>query len=173
MPALELPEQDIVCVRAPNPGPYTLAGTNSWILGRAPAWLIDPGPALDEHLNALSAELEQRGGLGGIALTHDHGDHTEAVPHLKARYPDAPTAAARGEVDVILGDRDKLGPLEAISTPGHAPDHLTFVAGRTAFTGDTVLGEGSVFIAPAPGALAGYLEALRRLKALNLELICP
>src|SRR5437763_11681622 len=173
MPALELPEHDIVCIRAPNPGPYTLTGTNSWIVGRGPGWLIDPGPALDEHLNALTAELERRGGLGGIALTHDHIDHSEAVPHLTARYADAPVAAAHGQVDVILGDCETFGPLETISTPGHAPDHLTFIAGKTGFTGDTVLGEGSVFIAPDPGALTSYLAALHRLRALNLELICP
>ncbi|MBV9684148.1 MAG: MBL fold metallo-hydrolase, partial [Solirubrobacterales bacterium] len=80
-----MPGHEIVGIRAPNPGPFTLSGTNSWIVGRGPAWLVDPGPAIEEHVAAVSAEIERRGGLGGIALTHDHPDHTEAVPAIWAR----------------------------------------------------------------------------------------
>jgi len=113
MTRLEVPGQDIVGIRAANPGLFTLSGTNSWIVGRDPAWLVDPGPALDEHLSALSAELDDRGGLGGIALTHDHPDHTEGLPATRSRYPDAPVAAARGGVDVRLADGDRFGPSQA------------------------------------------------------------
>jgi glyoxylase-like metal-dependent hydrolase (beta-lactamase superfamily II) len=60
-----------------------------------------------------------------------------------------------------------------VATPGHAPDHLAFVAGRACFTGDAVLGEGSVFVAPDPGALRGYLAALERLRAMDLAVLCP
>jgi len=127
---VELPTHDVVGVRADNPGPFTLTGTNSWIVGRDPAWLVDPGPALEPHVEGLIAELELRGGLGGVALTHDHVDHAEAVPVIRARYPAAPLAAARGEVDVRLEDASVFGPLEAIRTPGHAPDHIAFVAGE-------------------------------------------
>ena len=63
---------------------------------------------------------------------------------------------------------DAFGPLRALSTPGHAPDHLTFLAGRAALTGDAVLGEGSVFIAPDPGAMASYLEGLEKLRSFIL-----
>lgn len=80
-----LARRDVAEVRAGNPGPFTLTGTNSWIVGRDPAWVIDPGPALASHLDALAAELERRGGLGGIALTHDHPDHAEAVGPLRER----------------------------------------------------------------------------------------
>jgi glyoxylase-like metal-dependent hydrolase (beta-lactamase superfamily II) len=68
-----------------------------------------------------------------------------------------------------------FGPLEAVSTPGHAPDHLAFVAGDVAFTGDAVLGEGSVFISPYPGALTAYLEGLERLRRMHgrLTLLLP
>jgi glyoxylase-like metal-dependent hydrolase (beta-lactamase superfamily II) len=66
-----------------------------------------------------------------------------------------------------------VGPLTAVAVPGHAPDHLAFVAGPVCFAGDAVLGAGSVFIAPGPGALAGYLEGLRRLRALPLDVLCP
>ncbi len=66
-----------------------------------------------------------------------------------------------------------FGPLEAVATPGHAPDHFAFVAGPAALTGDAVLGEGSVFIAPDPGALAAYLQALRGLRRRRLAVLGP
>jgi glyoxylase-like metal-dependent hydrolase (beta-lactamase superfamily II) len=170
---IELPGDHIVGIRADNPGPFTLSGTNSWIVGRDPAWLVDPGPELDEHVTALAGELDRRGGLAGIALTHDHADHTAAVPAIRARFPEAVLAAARGAVDVRLGEGDRFGELEAIRTPGHAPDHLAFVAGTAGLTGDAVLGEGSVFIAPDPGALAGYLQGLAKLRRRRLDVLCP
>jgi glyoxylase-like metal-dependent hydrolase (beta-lactamase superfamily II) len=173
MTRIELPGHDVVGIRAANPGPFSLSGTNSWLAGRDPAWLVDPGPALPEHIDSLSAELERRGGLGGIVLTHDHADHNEAVPAIRERFSSTPVAAARGDVDVILADGSEYGPFEAIQTPGHAADHLAFIAGAVAFTGDAVLGEGSVFIYPDPGALAAYLEGLERLRARELEVIAP
>lgn len=173
MTRLELPGTDIVGIRAANPSPFSLTGTNSWIVGRDPAWLVDPGPALPEHLDALTEELEARGGLGGLALTHDHLDHSEAVPSIRERFPEAKLAAAGGSVDVTLADGDRFGPLEAVATPGHAPDHLSYVAADVGLTGDAVLGEGSVFVFPDPGALSGYLDGLRRLQARRLRLIAP
>jgi glyoxylase-like metal-dependent hydrolase (beta-lactamase superfamily II) len=187
---------DVVLVRAENPGPFTLNGSNTWIVGREPAWVIDPGPALPAHVEAVAAEVERRGGLAAIALTHDHPDHAEGVPALRERLRidrSPPVAAARGSVDVRVHDGERIGPFEAVATPGHAPDHLTYVLdpvaagadasgadaaaagapGPIAFTGDAVLGEGSVFIAPDPGALAGYLAGLERLRARRLALICP
>jgi glyoxylase-like metal-dependent hydrolase (beta-lactamase superfamily II) len=168
-----LERHDVVGIRAGNPGPLSLGGTNSWIVGRDPAWVIDPGPPLPEHLDALAAELAARGGLGGIALTHDHPDHAEAVPALRERLGAAPVAAARGAVELPLPGGGRAGRLEALPTPGHAQDHLAFVLGEIAFTGDAVLGEGSVFLAPDPGALAGYLAGLKRLRARELALLCP
>jgi glyoxylase-like metal-dependent hydrolase (beta-lactamase superfamily II) len=173
MTRVELHEHDIVGIRAANPGPFTLSGTNSWIVGRGPAWLVDPGPALDEHLAALSAEIDGRGGLGGVALTHDHADHTEAVPAIRARYPGAPVAAARGDVDIELADGNEFGPLTTAATPGHAPDHLAFVTGTAALTGDAVLGEGSVFVSPYRGSLIAYLDGLSRLNTRELTVLCP
>jgi glyoxylase-like metal-dependent hydrolase (beta-lactamase superfamily II) len=173
MTRIELPEYDIVGIRAANPGPFTLTGTNSWIVGRDGAWLVDPGPALRDHVDSLAAELERRGGLAGVALTHDHADHGQALPAIRERFPGAPLAAARGDVDVRLADEIVFGPLTAVPTPGHAPDHVAFLIGPVALTGDAVLGEGSVFIAPDPGALAGYLEALQKLRSLPLRLLCP
>jgi glyoxylase-like metal-dependent hydrolase (beta-lactamase superfamily II) len=171
MTRLELAGHDGVGIRADNPGPFTLSGTNTWIYGREPAWLIDPGPALREHLDAISEELDERGGLGAVLLTHDHEDHAEAVPELILRFSPAPLAAARGAVTTLLGDGDRYGPFEVVATPGHAPDHLTFLTeDGIAFTGDAVLGDGSVFVV---GQLGEYLDGLRRLRARRLSLLAP
>jgi glyoxylase-like metal-dependent hydrolase (beta-lactamase superfamily II) len=170
---IELPGYDVLGIRADNPGPFTLTGTNSWIVSRNQAWLIDPGPDVGGHVDELAAALQDRGGLGGIALTHDHADHSAAVEPLRDRFGGVPVAAGRGDVDLVLAPGDRFGPLEAVSTPGHAPDHFAFVSGPVAMTGDAVLGEGSVFIAPDPGALVGYLKGLEELRARHLELLCP
>jgi glyoxylase-like metal-dependent hydrolase (beta-lactamase superfamily II) len=165
-----LAAHDVGLVRADNPSPFTLDGTNTWLVGRDPCWIVDPGPALDAHLDAVADEARRRGGAGGIAVTHDHPDHVEGVAGLRARLGDPPLAAARGTVDRALADGDRFGPLVAHAIPGHAPDHLAYVSGGVAFTGDAVLGEGSVFLV---ADLAPYLDALRRLRALGLALLCP
>ena len=169
---LEIPGHDVVGIRADNPGPLTLSGTNTWVVGRDPSWLVDPGPSLPGHLDALASETALRGGLGGIALTHDHHDHSEALSDVLELVGAAvPVGAASGSVgrDLVttatLADGDRFGPLGAIATPGHAVDHLAFGFGTMVLSGDAVLGEGSVFIAPDPGAMRAYLDALKRLQA--------
>ncbi len=166
----ELARLDIARLRAGNPGPYTLSGTNTWVAGRNPAWVIDPGPDLAGHLDAVAAEVEARGGAGGIAVTHDHLDHVEGVLALRDRLGRPPVAAARYAADVRLCEGARFGPLVAHAVPGHAPDHFAFVLGGACFTGDAVLGEGSVFV---EADLAGYLDGLERLRELPLEVICP
>ena len=159
-------------MRAGNPGPFTLSGTNSWIVGRDPAYLIDPGPAIDSHLDAIFAELSDRGGAAAILLTHDHRDHAEAAS-LAGERSGAPLAAAHEGATIRLEDGMSVGPLTAIATPGHAADHFSFIAGRVGFSGDLVLGSGSVFVAAEPGALRAYLASLERLRAIDLDLIAP
>jgi glyoxylase-like metal-dependent hydrolase (beta-lactamase superfamily II) len=166
----DLAEHGIARLRASNPSPYTLDGTNTWVLGRDPAWIVDPGPALPEHLDAVAAEVAARGGAGGIALTHDHEDHVEGVAALRERLGGPPVAAARFRGDVRLANGDAFGPLRALAVPGHADDHLVFVAGAVAFTGDAVLGAGSVFVT---ARLREYLAALEHLRGLGLAILCP
>jgi glyoxylase-like metal-dependent hydrolase (beta-lactamase superfamily II) len=164
---------DVALVRAPNPSPMTLSGTNTWVVGRGPAWVVDPGPALPVHVAAVAAAVQAGGGAGGIVLTHDHADHAEGVAALRDRLGGPPVAAMRHPADVRLRDGDTFGPFTALHLPGHAPDHVVLVAGDAGFTGDAVLGEGSVFVAPGGGGLGAYLDGLRRLRALGLARLYP
>ena len=124
--------------------------------------MVDPGPDDPAHLDRVIAAAG--GSVRGIVLTHDHPDHADGAEAL----------AARAGVSVERpGDGARVGPLEAIATPGHAPDHVSLRYGRVLFAGDTVLGAGSVFIAPGGGGMAAYLESLRRLRELELEVIAP
>lgn len=176
----------VTLVRAPNAGPLTLSGTNTWLAG-APAWLVDPGPADPGHVARVAAAAEERGGLAGIVLTHSHLDHSESVPLLRERFgvlvaafagdvstgPFGEPSLAGFEPDVGFRDGDACGPFRVVATPGHSPDHVALVWGNVAFCGDTVLGEGSVFIPPGGGSLAAYLDSLRRLRLLGLAALCP
>jgi glyoxylase-like metal-dependent hydrolase (beta-lactamase superfamily II) len=145
----------VVRVRAPNPSPLTLEGTNSYVVG---AWVVDPGPADPGHLEAVRRAAGQ--GIEGVVLTHSHADHAEGAGELGA-----PVRLPR--------DDEAVGPFRALATPGHSPDSVCLVAGRACFTGDTVLGSGSVFIAPGEGSLSAYLDSLRRLRGLDLDVLCP
>lgn len=180
---VSLDARGITLVRADNPGPKTLEGTNTWIVAiEGGAWVVDPGPDLDPHLDAVASVVAERGGLAGIALTHRHGDHADGVPGLLARLGAAPLASSTGWVpddapddttSVTVTEGDRVGPFEVVVTPGHAADHVVFVAGDAAFVGDTVLGRGSVLLVPHRGALPGYLAALDRLRARGLGLLLP
>ncbi len=170
---MTLERHDVALVPAANPGPFTLTGTNTWIAGRDPCWIVDPGPPLGEHVEAVLAEARRRGGAAGIALTHDHADHAGAAEAVRDAAGGIPVAAAGwAQADVVLADGDAFGPLQVVATPGHAVDHLAFVYRAVCFTGDAVLAQSSVFVAPDPGALRGYLAALARLRAMDLELLC-
>jgi glyoxylase-like metal-dependent hydrolase (beta-lactamase superfamily II) len=157
---------EIERIVAPNPGPMTLEGTNTYLYGSGPCAVIDPGPDDADHLQAVAAAGEARGGIGVILLTHSHGDHTEGA---------APLAAAVGEPSVVLptDGEEHLG-LRALATPGHAEDHVVFLTeDRVCFSADLVLGEGSTFVPPDGGSLAAYMSSLRLLQEQEIDLICP
>ncbi len=151
---------EIARLVASNPGPMTLQGTNTYLVGDHPCYVIDPGPADSAHVEAIAAEGKRRGGVAGVLLTHSHGDHSDAVPILGA-----PLMWGGGAADA--------GPFTALPTPGHARDHVCFVLDGVCFSGDLILGEGSSIVPADGGSMASYLDSLRRLGELELELICP
>ena len=147
--------EGVVRVRAENPSPLTLDGTNTYVVN---GWVVDPGPADASHLERIRAAVGGR--VEGVVLTHGHPDHADGADMLGASV-------------LRPGDGERAGPFDVIGTPGHSPDSVCLLRGGTCFTGDTVLGEGSVFIAPGEGSLADYLDSLRRLADLELEVLCP
>lgn len=192
---------EVVRILAPNPGPMTLEGTNTYVVGSAPAWVIDPGPADEAHIAEVRDIAEARGGIGGVVLTHSHLDHNAGVAMLGAGLA---LGHAEGFDDVAamfgdeiappppLGSRDgeRVGPFLAYSTPGHATDHVVFAldegdphprtrsggdAGLVCFCGDIILGAGSTIVPPAGGggSLRDYMASLELLAGLGATLLCP
>ncbi len=169
-------------MRAPNPGPLTGTGTNTWLFGsQGEVVVLDPGPASAEHLAAVSAAAQTMGVVVAIACTHHHPDHVEGAQEL-AQAVQAPLAVhhsrARGD-DLSLHDGDRLlvggAGLTALHTPGHASDHLCFFdpVGRTLFTGDHVLSGSTSLIQPPDGEMAAYLESLARVRGLGAARLLP
>jgi len=158
----------IVRVVAPNPGPMTQHGTNTWIVARPDgATVIDPGPDDPGHVAAV---LAAAGRVGRMLLTHAHADHCGAAAALRAASG-APVVAhhafpaATLRPDRTVGEGDTLSGLLVLHTPGHAADHLCFAdADGVLFTGDHVMGWSSTAIAPPDGDMAAYLHSLRRLR---------
>jgi glyoxylase-like metal-dependent hydrolase (beta-lactamase superfamily II) len=151
---------EIVRIVAPNPGPMTLEGTSTYVYGSDPCAVIDPGDDAPEHLEAIRAAAAERGGIGVVLLTHSHRDHSEGADRLGA--------------EVVLPKEGEVhGGLRALATPGHAADHVCFLAEGVCFSGDLVLGLGSTIVPPGGGALAAYMASLRRLQEEEIELLCP
>ena len=166
----------VVRVLAPNPGLYTLEGTNTWIVGRGPTIVIDPGPDDPGHLDEVSKEA---GRIAAVLLTHDHEDHAAGGPALAERAG-APLLAFRpppGGESIRDGQAVSAGRviLTAHHTPGHSPDSVSLfvVDGGLLFTGDSVLGRGTSVIDPPHGDLAPYLRSLARMRDLRPRTIYP
>ena len=164
------------CVLAPNASPWTLDGTNTWLL-TAPtsvrAVIVDPGPDDPLHLTRVTQALEESGASDVvILLTHGHIDHAEGARALAERIH-APVRALDpahrlGEEGVADGDVVDLGDwrVDVIGTPGHSGDSLSFRVphDETVLTGDTVLGRGTSLVAWPDGRLGDYLTSLERLR---------
>ncbi len=161
-------------LRAPNPGPMTLTGTNSYLIGVGPELaVIDPGPVIESHLQTLVESATERGGkIGLILVTHGHPDHYPGAARL-SELTGAPVAAHRSASfphQIELDDGERLYTagvtLTAIYTPGHATDHLCFYFEQedALFTGDNILGVGTTIVAPPKGDMAHYMASLRLLE---------
>lgn len=172
----------VAVVLAPNPGPMTLAGTNTWVV-RAPdterCVVVDPGPLHEGHLAAVASV----GPVEVVLLTHGHPDHAEGARRF-AELTGAPVRAldpAHRLGDEGLGEADVVATagveLRVLRTPGHTADSLSFLLagpGEAAvLTGDTVLGRGTTVVAHPDGVLADYLASLRRLRALGDVAVLP
>jgi glyoxylase-like metal-dependent hydrolase (beta-lactamase superfamily II) len=165
----------IVRVLAPNPSVYTLEGTNTWVVGAAPAWVIDPGPPDADHAREVRTAA---GAVAGVLLTHAHEDHAEGAAAFAATVG-APLYAWRLDGARPIRDGDVFASggaaLRALHAPGHSADHVVFhlESERALFTGDAVLGRGTSFIDPPDGDLAKYLASLERMLALGPRTIYP
>ena len=181
----------IVRVLAPNPSPYTLEGTNTWVVGDGPGVVpgpgvprptgtpvvvIDPGPDDPAHLDEVASVAGSR--VAAVLVTHDHPDHAPGASAFAARVG-APLHAFRlREADHLRDDQQVTAgalTLRAVHTPGHTSDHMAFhvPAHGALFTGDAVLGRGTSFIDPPDGDLAQYLRSLARMQELAPRTIYP
>ena len=181
---------------ARNPSPFTYHGTNTYLVGHATKpdadlALIDPGPAIDEHIAALKRAIGTRR-VSHILITHTHRDHTDALPKVQAMtgatvvgfgrtalVKDDPRRSPSGTEfidtdflpDLVMGDGDSLSGdgwrLDAVFTPGHAPDHLCFALAdrRLLFSGDHVMAWNTPVVAPPEGNMAAYMASLEKLLA--------
>ena len=165
----------IQLVRAPNPSAMTLTGTNSYVIdiGQGAALAIDPGPTIERHIEALLVAARERNlRITAIALTHGHPDHAPAAAPL-ARATGAtiyahPTSSVPHDADFALDAPLQLGDctFDIADAPGHTFDHVTLYerSERALFTGDVILGEGTVVIAPPSGAMRPYQRTLEMLR---------
>jgi glyoxylase-like metal-dependent hydrolase (beta-lactamase superfamily II) len=179
-------------VTAPNPGPFTFHGTNTYLIGDEEVAVLDPGPADEAHVEALVKAIGAAG-VKHILVSHTHRDHSPAARLLQARTgapilaagPHRPARAARGTAtgspdagadlefapDVTLADGNGVEGsgyrLEAVATPGHAANHLAFALSGTdlLFSGDHVMAWATTVVAPPDGAMGDYMASLERLLA--------
>jgi len=167
-------------VLAPNPGVMTGPGTNTYIVGAGPTCVIDPAVDDASYLDEIERIADD---ISFILVTHRHPDHVGGVAGLVQRagcpvraYGGDP-AGGTGVVPLGDGDRIEVGGviLEALHTPGHARDHLSFYLRDAAslFSGDNILGEGTAVIAPPEGNMQAYLASLERLRRLHIDRIYP
>jgi len=184
-------------VVAPNPSAFTFMGTNSYIIGQGTVAIIDPGPAIEAHRQALLAAVAGER-VSHILVTHTHIDHSplarplqEATGGIVGGY--GPHGAGKAEEGVVVeegGDRefdpelrlkdgDRItGPgwtLEAVYTPGHCSNHLCYavVEEGNILTGDHVMGWSTSVVVPPDGDMVAYMASLKKLKAWQSKALWP
>ena len=183
-------------VVANNPGPFTFVGTGTYIVGRGEVAVIDPGPALDEHLEAIMAATAGET-ITHIFVTHHHLDHSPLAAPLKARtgatiygcpLGHAVDAAAvrmeEGEDDAFRPDVTVCGggvfegkgwTLEAIPTPGHTSNHICYALRQenALFCGDHIMGWSTTVISPPDGDMGAYFASLENIRARGFDVLWP
>ena len=178
----------VIRVTAPNAGPMTGPGTNTYLVGQGDAWtVIDPGPQNAAHLQALLAAVPGR--VTRILVTHTHRDHSPGAQALAAAtgapvlgriaaHPEWQDSSFAPERELVDGERLALAPgltLRVVHTPGHASNQLCFLLEqeRLLFTGDHVMQGSTVVINPPDGDMAVYLQSLRALLEIELDWLAP
>lgn len=171
---------------APNPGPMTGPGTNTYLIGDKEVAVIDPGPKIAKHIEAIQAAAPNR--IKWILVTHTHPDHSPAACVLAAATgaqllgQPAPAGKLQDQTfvaDRVLRDGDVLETdefhLSAVHTPGHASNHVCYLHKELGwlFTGDHIMNGSTVVIDPPDGDMQDYLKSLARLKTLNLSALLP
>lgn len=182
-------------ILAPNPSPFTFTGTQTYVVGEGEVAVIDPGPDLAEHVDALLSAIDGER-LTAIVCTHTHRDHSPASRALAAATgapitgcaplslsDDGPRADETFDADYspdrVLADGETLeGPgwtLEAVATPGHTSNHLCFALReeRALFSGDHVMGWSTTVVAPPDGDMAAYMASLQRLLGREDRILYP
>ena len=191
---------NVARVTAANAGPFTFAGTNTYLVGHNDLAIIDPGPDLPAHFAALRAAIGGRK-VSGIFVTHTHRDHTDLVPRIAdftgaTIYGEGPHRAFRAlrgmetnafdasadhdiTPDQALADGETISgsgwTLEAVHTPGHTANHCAFALKEQniLFSGDHVMGWSTSIVAPPDGSMAAYLASLEKLRARGDKLYFP
>ena len=182
-------------VLAPNPSAYTGTGTQTHLVGTRELAVIDPGPDDDAHLTALLAAIAGRS-VAAIVITHHHRDHSPLSRRLKERtgapiVGAAPTFRSDGDPradaafdadyapDRVLANGERLAgegwTLEAITTPGHTSEHLSFTLSEAGavFSGDHVMGWSTSVVSPPDGDMSAYMASLERLLARDDRVFYP
>jgi len=185
-------------VTARNPSGFTFHGTGTYIIGKGDSVaVIDPGPMLDEHINALKTLLNGET-VTHILITHTHMDHSPAAaplklhwnaktygygPHGAGKVSEGVQIEAGGDMafkpDVVIGDLDKLSgngwTVECVYTPGHTSNHICFALEeeKALFTGDHVMGWSTSVIGPPDGDMTSYLSSLEKLLTRDDEIYWP
>ena len=184
-------------VLAPNPGPFTFKGTGVYIVGKKDVAVIDPGPDIPAHIEALKHALAGRH-LRHILVTHTHSDHSPAARALKEwsgakTYAFGPHGSGKAEEgvkveeggdmdfvpDVFVRDGESIAgdgyTFECVFTPGHTSNHMCFALReeKALFTGDHVMGWSTTVVTPPDGDMAAYMASLRKLRARDDAILWP
>ena len=182
---------------ANNPGPFTFKGTGVYIVGGDEVAVIDPGPDMPEHVEALKRALAGRR-VTHILVTHCHSDHSPAAkplkewsgaktyafgPHGSGRDEGGPTVEAGGDMDFVPDIRVKDGEIvagkgftfEGVHTPGHTSNHMCFALKeeQALFTGDHIMGWSTTVVTPPDGDMAQYIASVKKLEARDDRILYP
>lgn len=184
-------------VLAHNPGPFTFKGTGVYIVGKTDVAVVDPGPVIPEHLDALKRALDGKR-VTHILVTHTHNDHSPAAqplkewtgaqtyaygPHGSGKAEDGVKVEEGGDMAFVPDVRVKDGDVikgngftfECVYTPGHTSNHMCFALReeKALFTGDHIMGWSTTVVTPPDGDMAQYMASVRKLLARDDEILYP